>query len=99
MKGHRRSDAIIPSITMNHAWSFDGNNPYEDAFEDSLLSEISESLLSDVVDLTLRRIQRNPRIGSPVLIKEEPVYIVKTAETSAASAHVPPLLIAYTLDS
>lgn len=84
---------------MSETWVYDGGNPYEDAFEDSLLIDASASLMSDVIVRTLLQIREDPRRGTPALIEGETVYIVKTSAITTSSGVVPPLLIAYALET
>jgi hypothetical protein len=84
---------------MTVTWRFDAGNPYEDAFEESLLRQTYETLLSDVIGQALERIQQIPfDAGTRTSIGGHVVYVLKTAEFTKDNASVPALLIAYVLE-
>jgi hypothetical protein len=80
-------------------WHFDAGNPYEDAFEESLLRQTHETLLSDVIEQALERIQQTPfDAGTRTSINGQVVYVIKTVPVTTGNASVPALLIAYVLE-
>jgi hypothetical protein len=80
-------------------WHFDAGNPYEDAFEESLLRQTHETLLSDVIGQALERIRQIPfDAGTPTSINGHVVYVFKTAPVTMGNASVHSLLIAYVLE-
>jgi len=82
---------------MERPWYFDLGNPFEDIFEESLLSTTQTGLLSDAVRLALRRIQESPFAGTRLDVDGNTVYVAKTS--AVTSDRIPSLLIAYTVDA
>ena len=63
-------------LDLRAAWRIDNHNPYEDAFEEALLSEVEAANMTGVLAL-LRRIQHEPFSGVPRDIDGDQVYVVK----------------------
>jgi hypothetical protein len=84
---------------MEKQWLFDAGNPFEDLFEESLLSTTSTAALSDAVLVVLQRIQKQPLGGSAIDVDGRTVYIAKKAALRSKNATIPSLLIAYTVDT
>src|SRR5215212_10961483 len=77
---------------MSRKWEWDERNPYENAFEESLLS-----IPGHVVDTVFRKlleIKKDPTQGEPSLVAGIPIYTVRTE----GNGSVPPLLIVYAID-
>jgi hypothetical protein len=83
---------------MGKPWRFDELNPYEDVYEESLLAEMSP-LASEIVQTALAEIQEDPVRQDFVDVSGERFYIATTAPISEGGITVPPMLIAYTLNS
>jgi hypothetical protein len=81
---------------MTSAWRLDEHNPYEDGFEEALLSELTERHLSDIVLRALHQIARNPLQGEKRMIDGTPVYVVNTRSHPTVGGAG--LLIAYVVE-
>jgi hypothetical protein len=76
----------------------DDQNPYEDAFEEALLSEAGAPNLAEMLAYALDRIRRHPLGAQGRIVDGTYVYIVKTPPHSAEGGRVPGLLIAYVVE-
>jgi len=79
---------------MIRTWQYDERNPYEDAFEESLLNIRSSGPVVDIVMRKLGEIRRNPTQGERATVAGVPIYTVSTE----GSGTVPPLMIVYAID-
>jgi hypothetical protein len=77
---------------MSRKWEWDERNPYENAFEESLLS-----IPGHVVDTVFRKlfeVKLDPKQGEPACVAGRPIYTIRTE----GNGDIPPLLIVYSID-
>jgi len=78
-------------------WRFDKNHPYEDSFEQALMTQADSQPFLEMVKRICVEIQRDPRAHHRGTVLGKFVYIVKSAAVTCPGGHVDPLLVVYTL--
>jgi hypothetical protein len=84
---------------MTNDWHFDANNPFENAFEETLLESLQTVDLTTAVMALLEHIRQMPERGELVRVGDTDVYVVHLPATVGRKSTTPPLVIAYALDA
>lgn len=77
-------------------WQLDENNPFEDAFEESLLEMTSTPAIMDAALVLLLRAERDPLQGQSLVIDGKTLHVVRTP--AVAEQGIPSLQLVYSVD-
>jgi len=83
---------------MDTVWRFDEDNPFEDSFEETLISVVDSTAVLSMVRSKCFEIAKNPHASMSEVIGGQRVYLAKTGPVKTRNIDVPPLVILYTLD-
>ena len=83
---------------MSEPWRFDADNPFEETFEESLLSEVASPGVFDMIRRKLLAIQKDPKANHRIVVRGRVVYVSRTGRVRVSDAEIPSLLIVYSLD-